>query len=185
MDHEKTELTVQGEEQTAEVPEEELNVSAEDADAEETYEFDDADSEEEGSSGDYDLAEGEKAADKQKLIRVLVAAAAIIVCAFFIFTTGEDGEGYLIKIPTDDGYTWECTDFDETMLTMTSEGLEEDGGSYKGWFQGLAEGDAEIDVIRYADGDSSNVVEERTYHVKVLEDGTVIHRAVDRTLLEN
>jgi len=138
----------------------------------------------EDASGEYDFAGGEKAADKQKTIRFLVAVAALIVCAFFIFTDMEDEEGYLIKIPTDEGYTWEITDYDEDLLTMKKDMTEEDG-KYKAVFTGLAEGDAEIHTIRYADGDSANVVEARTYKVKVLEDGTVLYRSIERNLTED
>ena len=150
----------------------------------ETEETEDAEDEQDG--GEYDLTGGEKAAEKQKIIRFLVAVAAIIVCAFFVFTDmEEDEEGYLIKIPTDEGYTWEVSAFDETMVAMKGDGMVEEDGRFKVWFTGLAEGETEIHLVRHADGDASNVLEERTYQVKILEDGTVLHRAITRNLMED
>ena len=134
---------------------------------------------------EYDLAGGEKAVQKQKLIRFLVAVAALMVCVFFFFADMEDDEeGYLIKIPTDEGYTWEVADFDETMVAMKGSGVVMEDGRSKVWFTGLAEGETEIHLVRYADG-SSAAVEERTYQVKVLEDGTVLHRSITRNLMDN
>jgi len=137
----------------------------------------------ESESEEYDFAGGEQAANKQKTIRFLVAVAALIVCAFFVFTDMDEEEGYLIKIPTDDGYAWEITGYDESLLTMKKDMTEEDG-KYKAVFTGLAEGEAEIYVSRYEDGNSASPAEKRVYRVKVLEDGTVLHRAIERELAE-
>ncbi|MCI8609870.1 MAG: hypothetical protein HFE73_09525 [Firmicutes bacterium] len=140
-------------------------------------------------SPDAELQEGERKertpeqeAGRMRTIQAIVTTVAIIVIAFLVFTNWNDEEGYMLNIPTDDGYTWEYSLEGESqqLLSVTSAGMEE--GKYVCKIDGLGEGKAEIHVKRVSEANPSEIVEERIYHVVIMEDGSIIQKAVDRVL---
>lgn len=127
----------------------------------------------------------EQEAGKMRNIQAIVTTVAIILVAFLVIKNWNADEGYMLRIPTDEGCSWSYSIEGESqsLLKVTSEAMED--GKYICKIDGLAEGEAEIHVRRFAEEAPDDTLEERIYHVMITEDGTIVQKKVDRTVYED
>jgi hypothetical protein len=123
----------------------------------------------------------EQEAGRMRNIQAIVTTLVLILVAFLVITNWNDEEGYIIQIPTDDGYNWEYSieGDSQNLLQVNSAALED--GKYTCRIDGIDQGEGEIVVRRFAEEDPDAILEQRIYHVTVTEDGTVIQKSVERT----
>ena len=122
-------------------------------------------------------------ANRMRGIQAVVTVAAILLAAFFVFKSWSNEEGFYIKIPGKEGIVWECTGADEERLEITFSGMEE--GDFVCRLSGMEEGEAWVDVVSFREEDPEIHLEERTYHLMVTEDGSILQKSVERTVLED
>ena len=115
-------------------------------------------------------------------IKVFVTIAAVLLLVLAAILLWDSEEGYLIKIPTDEGETWTYEIADTSILKDTGSTLEV--GRFKCTFDGLKEGDTEVTLYRVLQSDMQDVLEKRVYHVKVAENHAVMQTSVEREVYE-
>ncbi len=116
-------------------------------------------------------------------IKVFITIAAILLLVLAAILLWDGEEGYFVKIPTDEGQTWICEIADASILQNT--GSVQENGKFKCTFEGLRAGDTEIIMYRFNEEDQQNFLEKRVYHVKVLENLSVMQTSVDREIYED
>lgn len=122
-------------------------------------------------------------ANRMRRIQTIVTVAAILVAAFFVFRGFSGDEGFYIQIPGKEGIAWECSEYDENYVKMLSSGMED--GDYVCRLEGLSEGETEVQVYSFEEKMPSVHLEERVYHLLVMEDGRIIQKSVERTVLQD